>query len=115
VNFIFIQIRSSRNIVMGELEASLAQQAPPPQQENPSLHELPALTIDGIPTPIDKMTQAQLRAFIPEMLKYSTGRSKPGWGKGECRPVLWPEDVPWANVRSDVRSEDQKKKVRDFL
>ncbi|ELU11897.1 hypothetical protein CAPTEDRAFT_221267 [Capitella teleta] len=104
-------IRSSRNIVMGELEASLAQQAPPPQADNPALHELPPLNIDGIPTPIDKMTQAQLRAFIPEMLKYSTGRSKPGWGKLECRPVWWPDDVPWANVRSDVRTEDQKKKV----
>ena len=57
--------------------------------------------------------QAQLRAFIPEMLKYSTGRSKPGWGKPECRPVWWPNDVPWANVRSDVRSEEEKKKVRN--
>ena len=57
------------------------------------------------------MFQAQLRAFIPEMLKYSTGRSKPGWGKPECRPVWWPNDVPWANVRSDVRTEEQKKKV----
>ena len=55
--------------------------------------------------------QAQLRAFIPEMLKYSTGRSKPGWGKHEYRPVWWPEDVPWANVRSDVRTEEMKKKV----
>ena len=42
---------------MGELEASLAQQAPPPQADNPALHELPPLNIDGIPTPIDKMTQ----------------------------------------------------------
>jgi len=55
--------------------------------------------------------QAQLRAFIPEMLKYSTGRSKPGWGKPEYRPVWWPDDVAWANVRSDVRTEEQKKKV----
>jgi len=45
------------------------------------------------------------------MLKYSTSRSKPGWGKPEYRPIWWPEDVPWANVRSDVRSEEQKKKV----
>ena len=45
------------------------------------------------------------------MLKYSTGRSKPGWGKVECRPIWWPNDVPWANVRSDVRSEEEKKKV----
>ncbi|MEQ2189866.1 GTPase regulator Nrf1, partial [Goodea atripinnis] len=43
-----------------------------------------------------------LRAFIPEMLKYSTGRGKPGWGKESCKPVWWPEDIPWANVRSDV-------------
>lgn len=45
------------------------------------------------------------------MLKYSTGRSKPGWGKAECRPIWWPNDVPWANVRSDVRSEEEKKRV----
>ncbi|CAI9721969.1 Hypothetical predicted protein [Octopus vulgaris] len=56
-------------------------------------------------------TVAQLRAFIPEMLKYSTGRSKPGWGKLEYRPVWWPDDVPWANVRSDARTEDEKRKV----
>ena len=55
--------------------------------------------------------QAQLRNFIPEMLKYSTGRSKPGWGRMECRPVWWPNDLPWANVRSDVRTDEDKKRV----
>ncbi|CAF97232.1 unnamed protein product, partial [Tetraodon nigroviridis] len=54
---------------------------------------------------------AQLRAFIPEMLKYSTGRGKPGWGKESCKPVWWPDDIPWANVRSDVRTEEQKQRV----
>lgn len=58
------------------------------------------------------MPQAQLRAFIPEMLKYSTGRGKPGWGKESCKPIWWPEDIPWANVRSDVRTEEQKQRVR---
>jgi len=58
---------------MEELETALAQQAPPPVQDDPSLYELPPLIIDGIPTPVEKMTQAQLRAFIPLMLKYSTG------------------------------------------
>lgn len=57
------------------------------------------------------MFQAQLRAFIPEMLKYSTGRGKPGWGKESCKPIWWPEDIPWANVRSDVRTEEQKQRV----
>ena len=46
------------------------------------------------------------------MLKYSTGRGKPGWGKESCKPVWWPEDIPWANVRSDVRTEEQKQRVR---
>lgn len=59
------------------------------------------------------LVQAQLRAFIPEMLKYSTGRGKPGWGKESCKPGWWPEDIPWANVRSDVRTEEQKQRVRE--
>lgn len=45
------------------------------------------------------------------MLKYSTGRSKPGWGRPESHPVWWPSDLPWANVRSDVRTEEDKKRV----
>ena len=57
------------------------------------------------------LLQAHLRAFIPEMLKYSTGRSKPGWGKAEFRPVWWPNDVPWANIRMDMRTEETKKRV----
>ena len=75
-------------------------------------YELPPLVIDGIPTPVEKMTQAQLRAFIPLMLKYSTGRGKPGWGKESTKPPWWPEGVPWANVRMDARKNDDKQKVR---
>jgi len=96
---------------MQELETALAQQAPPQVKEDPSLHELPPLVVDGIPTPVEKMTQAQLRAFIPLMLKYSTGRGKPGWGKESTRPAWWPKDLPWANVRSDARTEEDKQKV----
>lgn len=96
---------------MQDLEAALALQAPPQVKEDPSLHELPPLVVDGIPTPVEKMTQAQLRAFIPLMLKYSTGRGKPGWGKESTRPPWWPKDLPWANVRSDARTEDEKQKV----
>lgn len=69
-------IKNLRNMVMDELETALAQQAPPKVQDDPSLFELPPLIIDGIPTPVEKMTQAQLRAFIPLMLKYSTGELK---------------------------------------
>lgn len=104
-------LRSNKQHVLSELETALLDQTPPAQQENPNLHELPHLVVDGIPTPVDKMTQAQLRNFIPEMLKYSTGRSKPGWGKIEYRPIWWPSDLPWANVRSDARTDEEKKKV----
>lgn len=108
-------VRNLKSIVMEELESALAQQAPPPVQEDPSLFELPPLIIDGIPTPVEKMTQAQLRAFIPLMLKYSTGRGKPGWGRESTRPPWWPKELPWANVRMDARTEDEKQKVCNFL
>lgn len=108
-------VRNLKNIVMDELENALAQQAPPPPQDDPSLFELPPLIIDGIPTPVEKMTQAQLRAFIPLMLKYSTGRGKPGWGRESTRPPWWPKELPWANVRMDARSEDDKQKVCNVI
>ncbi|XP_063708135.1 DNA-binding protein Ewg isoform X2 [Culicoides brevitarsis] len=104
-------MKNLRNIVMEELETALAQQAPPRVQEDPSLFELPPLIIDGIPTPVEKMTQAQLRAFIPLMLKYSTGRGKPGWGRDSTRPPWWPKELPWANVRMDARTEEEKQKI----
>lgn len=104
-------VKNIRSVIMEELENALAQQAPPPVQDDPSLYELPPLIIDGIPTPVEKMTQAQLRAFIPLMLKYSTGRGKPGWGRESTRPPWWPKELPWANVRMDARSEEEKQKI----
>ena len=47
-------------MILQDLEHSLAEQAPPAQPDNPGLHELPPLVIDGIPTPVDKMTQVRL-------------------------------------------------------
>ena len=51
------QVRNSKGIIMQDLETALAAQAPPSQQDVAGLHELPPLIIDGIPTPVDKMTQ----------------------------------------------------------
>lgn len=107
-------VRNCRSLITQELESALVLQTPPTLKEDPSLHELPPLVVDGIPTPVEKMTQAQLRAFIPLMLKYSTGRGKPGWGKESTKPVWWPKDLPWANVRSDARLEEDKQKVFIF-
>ncbi|PZC72771.1 DNA-binding protein Ewg isoform X1 [Helicoverpa armigera] len=112
-------VRNLRCMIMEELENALAQQfglgggpqAPAPASDDPSLFELPPLIIDGIPTPVEKMTQAQLRAFIPLMLKYSMVRGKPGWGRESTRPPWWPKDLPWANVRMDARTEDEKQKM----
>ncbi|XP_023206360.1 nuclear respiratory factor 1 isoform X1 [Xiphophorus maculatus] len=101
-------VRKYKSMMLEDLENALAEHAPAGGE---LASELPPLTIDGIPVSVDKMTQAQLRAFIPEMLKYSTGRGKPGWGKESCKPVWWPDDIPWANVRSDVRTEEQKQRV----
>lgn len=50
-------MRSCRSVIMQELETSLQEQAPQNHADGAHLHELPALVIDGIPTPIDKMTQ----------------------------------------------------------
>lgn len=44
-------------MIVHELEQSLNEQAPTNQPDTSGLHELPALNIDGIPTPVDKMTQ----------------------------------------------------------
>ncbi|XP_015776740.1 PREDICTED: nuclear respiratory factor 1-like [Acropora digitifera] len=104
-------VRNIKQLILQDLEHALTEHAPPPPPENPDIYTLPPLVIDGIPTPVDKMTQAQLRAFIPMMLRYSTGRGKPGWGKDSTRPAWWPSDLPWQNVRSDCRSEDEKARI----
>ncbi|XP_050526332.1 DNA-binding protein Ewg-like isoform X2 [Daktulosphaira vitifoliae] len=104
-------VKNLRSTIMDQLDTALAQHAPPPIPDDPTLYELPPLILDGIPTPVEKMTQAQLRAFIPLMLKYSTGRGKPGWGRETTRPPWWPKELPWANVRMDARCEDEKQKI----
>ena len=51
-------------MIVQELEQSLNEQAPPSQPDTSGLHELPPLNIDGIPTPVDKMTQVIHLIFI---------------------------------------------------
>ncbi|KAF2899030.1 hypothetical protein ILUMI_07148 [Ignelater luminosus] len=104
-------ISNLRPSILQNLEDSLVNQTPLFIQEDPSLFVLPPLTVNGIHTSVYKMKQAQLRAFIPLMLKYSTGRGKPRWGVECMRPPWWPKELPWANVRIDPRTEDEKQKV----
>lgn len=103
-------IKNLQEIITDDLESALAHQVPAPIQEDLTLFELPPILIDGIPSSVEKLTQAQLRSFIPLMLKYSTGHNKPNWGKESSRPPWWPEKIPWANIRTDGRNDEEKKK-----
>lgn len=104
-------IEEQKALILQRMDEQLKKQIPPtpPLSTKQTSFELPPLVFEGIPTPINEMTQAQLRGFIPTILKYSTGRGKPGWGKEDMKPPWWPDEVPWQNVRSDARSEAQKK------
>ncbi|XP_050508280.1 DNA-binding protein Ewg-like [Diabrotica virgifera virgifera] len=104
-------IRNHRDMIMDDLDNALAAHALPLIKQEPLLFDLPPLIIDGIPTPLAKFSQAQLRAFIPLMLKFSTGRGKPGWSRESMRPLWWPEQLPWANIRMDCRSAEEKEKI----
>lgn len=106
-------LKKQKHLIIREVESSLQSQTPttfPPATEQ-SLFELPPLVFEGIPTPVSKMTQAQLRNFIPTMLKYSTHRGKPGWGKEDNKPPWWPEGIPFENIRIDPRSTEEKKQL----
>lgn len=107
-------LKKQKHLIIREVENSLQSQTPttfPPPVTEQSLFELPPLVFEGIPTPVSKMTQAQLRNFIPTMLKYSTHRGKPGWGKEDNKPPWWPEGIPFENIRIDPRSPEEKKQL----
>jgi len=105
-------VRVCQTSILGEFEKDLQAKVDAKNiPNNEPLFQLPSLAVGGIPTSVDRMNQAQLRMFIPEMLKYATGRGKPGWGKETMKPIWWPIDVPWANVRCDVRDDEIKHKV----
>jgi len=106
-------LKKQKHMIIREVENSLQSQTPTnfPHTTEQSLFELPPLVFEGIPTPVSKMTQAQLRNFIPTMLKYSTQRGKPGWGKEDNKPVWWPDGIPFENIRIDPRSADEKKQL----
>ena len=77
---------------------------------NDATFDLPLIS-DGSTTSLARMKQSQLRAFIPLMIKYSTGRRKIRWGRQASKPNWWPSNIPWENVRCDARSETQKSQM----
>jgi len=50
---------------MTDLDQQLAQQTPASSHDTSLLYELPALTVDGIPTQLDKMTQVHHISLDP--------------------------------------------------
>ena len=50
------------------------------------------------------MTQADLRSFVPQMLRATTG-GNPQWGKETSKPLWWPSNIPQQNVKTDCRSK----------
>ena len=51
---------SIKDVVVQGLSKELAAQQPSNTAANSGLHELPSLTIDGLPTSVDKMTQVSM-------------------------------------------------------
>lgn len=102
-------IEGCKVMVSNDLElASTSVQ--PPVEKDPSLFELPPITIRGFPKLLEHMTLANFRSFIPKIMKYSTGREKPGWGRECNRPPWWPDFLPWKNIIKDERSAEEKAK-----
>jgi len=60
----YVKIRTHKSTIMSDLETQLAQQAPTSTSDTSMLFELPPLTVDGIPTQLDKMTQVTCRLVL---------------------------------------------------
>jgi len=61
---------------MSDLDQQLAQQAPTSTSDTSMLYELPALTVDGIPTQLDKMTQVTTTRGQTSLTKGGTHRRR---------------------------------------
>ncbi|KAF4518846.1 hypothetical protein B566_EDAN006697 [Ephemera danica] len=61
--------------------------------------------------PFPCFTDVCFNCLFIHLLVLCSGRGKPGWGKESTRPPWWPKDLPWANVRMDARSEEEKQKI----
>src|SRR5665811_854020 len=60
--------------------------------------------------PLNSYPRDDLTYFIPRMIKRLTGRQTVDY-REISRPIWWPKNVPWANPRSDTRSDEEKLKL----
>lgn len=89
---LYFQVKNNKVHILSELETALTEQTPPAQQENPNLHELPHLVVDGIPTPVDKMTQVCVlgtsihHSFFAVIISWDTSFKTPTLLSGPLSP-----------------------------
>lgn len=57
----------------------------------------------------DVVLQADLRSFIPQMIKSVTGKEKPGYGNEASRPEWWPKNLTWSNPTQEPRANEVNK------
>ncbi|XP_064606195.1 uncharacterized protein LOC135471078 [Liolophura sinensis] len=90
------------------------------QPKMPEAAKLTSLSNGGVPMPtlpsitINKMTQAQLRKFIPHLLQNVTGDAIPGFGPVP-KPLWWPSDVPWHHSRLDHKTNPFKERFETAI
>jgi len=74
----------------------------------PVLCGLPLPLINGRVSTVDKLRCRELKSLIPLLLKKSSGHSRVNWNSGDHVPNWWPVDVPWGNVKSDTRPQEDR-------
>ena len=66
------------------------------------------------PRDLDAMNGNELKSYVPLLLRHCMGRSRPMWGMDEHRPVWWPPEIPFQNVRMDTREAGQQREKQTW-
>ncbi|OAF70244.1 hypothetical protein A3Q56_02009 [Intoshia linei] len=101
-----IQCDMERN--MEQLANMLIDETPKP--EILPIKKLTPLYLNGFAVHIRTVPVVTMRSFIPEIIKISCNRSSVNWGNILYKPKWWPVNIPFLNVKSDSRSDKEKRK-----
>ncbi|CAH1782529.1 unnamed protein product [Owenia fusiformis] len=52
------------------------------------------------PVDLNNMSLDTLHSLIPSIVKHTTGRRSIGWGYDSYKPVWWPGEIPWQNMKN---------------
>ena len=59
-----------------------------------------------LPAPVSRLNAKDMQHIIPNVMRNLRGGGYVKWGKADSKPIWWPEDVVFANVKQ--RPEQQK-------